>query len=224
MSKRKRISTRRLAWTLGPILAVSIAGDLIVLGPWQSDKSGRQNDSSRLIGAQWVQIYYDPSSPDTGLDGDVTIIAFLDYACADCRAAARALQELREKDRGVRLVFKELPMTGSSSDFAVRAALAADRQDKFLSLHRELLQGPWPPSESSVIMAAVTAGLDIEQLRTNMGDPAIAKAIKENRALARALGVTSLPAFIIGNRIYRGAADPETLQAAVAQARKSSSW
>lgn len=68
------------------------------------------------------------------------------------------------------------------------------------------------------------AGLDIEQLRTDMGDSAIAKAIEENRALARTLGITALPTFIIGNRIHRGATELKSLQAAVTEARKSSSW
>lgn len=213
---KQRILTRRLAWTLSLIPLLSIAGALIALGPWPTDKSD-------IITARWVQIYYDPNSPDTGIDGDVTIVAFLDYTCADCRAAARALLALREMDRGVRLVFKAVPMTGLSADFAVRAALAAHRQDRFLSLHRELLEGPSSLSESSVIMAAGMAGLDLEQLRRDMGDPAIAKAIKENRTLAQTLGITSLPAAIIGDRIYHSTTDLESLQAAVTEARKSSS-
>jgi protein-disulfide isomerase len=218
---------------LGLIFALGIVAAGLLASPWPSGIGDRwgihsivpgfaspDDESRRLISEHWLQIYYDRTSPDTGSDGEVTIIAFLDYGCAECRALAQTLKKLRASDKGVRLVFKELPMMGRSSDFAARAALAADKQDHFLLLHWELLQGSWPLTESSVIMAAGMAGVDIERLRTDMGDPAIAKAIEMNRALARTLGIDSLPAFIVGNRIYRGATDLEALQAAVAQVRK----
>ena len=233
MSTPERRSTKRLAWKLGLIFALGTAAVGLLASPWLSSIADRwgihsivsgsaspDDESRRVISEQWWQIYYDPTSPDTGLDGDVTIITFLDYGCAECRALAQTLEKLRATDKGIRLVFKELPMMGPVSDFAARAALAADKQDYFLLLHRELLQGSWPPTESSVIMAAGMAGVDIERLRTDMADPAIAKALEMNRELARTLGIDSLPAYIVGNRIYRGAADLEALQAAVAETRK----
>lgn len=177
------------------------------------------DDTDRLISERWFQIYYDPASPDTGTDGDVTVVAFLDYDSEDCRKMAKALATLRKADRGVRIVFKDLVEPGSNSELAARAALAADRQDGFLSMHKELTHGPLQPSEASVIMAAGMAGLDIERLRADMKDPAIAKAIEENRSLALVLGIKSAPALIISDRIIHGAVDLGTLQAAVAQAR-----
>jgi thiol-disulfide isomerase/thioredoxin len=223
----------RRRFMLGLLFVVGIAGAGVLARPWLlgapdgwSFRSilGRfgspDDESSRLISEYWWQINYDPDSPDTGPDGDVTITTFFDYGCAACRQLAQTLEKLRATDKRVRLVFKELPMAGPVSDFAARAAMAADKQDYFVLLHRELLQGLWPPTESSVIMAAGMAGVDLEQLRRDMADPAIAKALEMNRALAQTLGIDSLPAFIIGDRIYRGAGDLEDLKAAVAQARK----
>jgi len=177
------------------------------------------DDTDRLITERWFQIYYDPASPDTGLDGDVTVVAFLDYDSEDCREVAKALATLREADRAVRIVFKDLVVPGSNSELAARAALAADRQDRFLSMHKELTYGPLQPSEASVIMAAGMAGLDIERLRADMKDAAVTKAIEENRSLALALGIKSAPALIIGNRVVHGTIDLGALQAAVAEAR-----
>ena len=178
-----------------------------------------EDDASRVISERWLEIYYDRDSPDTGPDGDVAIVAFLDYDSADCRAVAEALGRLHDADRGVRIVFKELATPGSGSEFAARAALAADRQDRFISLHKELTHRPSQLTESSVIMAARLAGLDIERLRADMNDPAITKALEENQTLAWALGITSSPAFIVGDRILRGAVDLRALEAAVAKAR-----
>lgn len=178
----------------------------------------RGDDATRLITEQWVQIYYDRSSPVSRSDGDITIVAFLDHASADCRKLAAALSQLHRLDRGVQTIFKEIAAPDSIADFASRALLAANRQDRFLLLHRELIQGPRQMTESSVIMAAEIAGLDIERLRVDMKDPAIAKALEENRNLAHVLGIRS-PALIIGDRIYHGTTDLKALQVAVAQAR-----
>lgn len=232
MSTSDRRSNRRRIFGvpsagLALVAVVAIAWVLFGFGPsngsgfWktlpQFTLSG--DDTNRLISERWVQIYYDPASPDTGPDGDVTIVAFLDYDSEDCREVAKALAKLRDGDRGVRIIFKDLVVPGSSSEFATRAALASDRQDRFLLMHKELTHGPLQLTESSVLMAAGMAGLDIERLRADAKDPAITKAIEENRSLALALGIKSAPALIISDRIVHGAVDLGTLQAAVAQAR-----
>jgi protein-disulfide isomerase len=236
MNTPERRRSRRVGWrgfVIGLLFILGLASTGFLAGPWLSGAQdggsiqsilarfgSPDNEASRLISQHWLQINYDPASPDTGPDGNVTITTFFDYGCAECRQLAQTLEKLRATDKGVRLVFKELPMVGPVSDFAARAALAADKQDYFVLLHRELLQGSWPPTESSVIMAAGMAGVNIERLRRDMADPAIAKALEMNRALAGTLGIESLPAFIIGDRIFRGAVDLEALKAAVAQTRK----
>lgn len=222
MSTADRRLRRRRAWRSAIAVLVSTA---VIAIAWLFFASGLsnglwENDTHRVISERWVQIYYDRNSPDTGLDGDVTIVAFLDYSSPDCRAAAAALRSLRKADKGVRIVFKELPMAGSSDEFAARAALAARKQDRYLQMQWAILQGRSEMTETAVVKAAGLAGLDIRQLRADMADPAIASAIDQNRNLARELGIKSMPAFIIGNRFYHGPVDLEHLQSAVAQARR----
>ena len=213
---RRRTSWRILAAGLALVVAIVIAWLLVDPPPGLSPLRG--DDVSRLITEQWVQIYYDRGSPVSRSDGDITIVAFLDHASADCRKLAAALNQLHGLDRGVQTIFKEMAAPGSIADFTSRALLAANRQDRFLLLNRELIQGPRQMTESSVMMAAEIAGLDIERLRADMNDPAIAKALEENRNLAHVLGIRS-PALIIGGRIYRGATDLKALQVAVTQVR-----
>jgi protein-disulfide isomerase len=212
---------RRTIWRAlagGLLVAGTIGIVWLLVGPRPGLSPLRDDDVSQLITEQWVQIYYDRSSPVSRSDGDITIVAFLDHASTDCRKLAAALNQLHGLDRGVQTIFKEIAAPGSIADFTSRALLAADRQDRFLLLHRELIQGPRQITESSVIMAAGMAGLDITRLRADMEDPAIAKALEENRSLAHALGIRA-PALIIGNRIYRDTTDLKALQVVVAQAR-----
>lgn len=222
MSTADRRLRRRRAWRSAIAVLVSAA---VIAIAWLFFASGVSNglwddDTSRVIAQRWFQIYYDRNSPDTGPDGDVTIVAFLDYNSPDCRAAAGALRSLRKADKSVRIVFKELPMSGSGDELAARAALAARKQDRYLQWQWAILQGPPEMTEAVVFKAASLAGLDVRQLHADMADPAIASAVDQNRTLARELGIKSMPAFIIGNRFYDGPVDIEHLQSAVAQARR----
>ena len=86
MSTAKRRPIKRLALAVGLLVSV---GAWILLSLKPSD------NASQVITEQWVQICYDPDSPDTGMDGDVTIVTFLDCDSADCRDAAVALSSRR---------------------------------------------------------------------------------------------------------------------------------
>jgi protein-disulfide isomerase len=52
-----------------------------------------------------------------------------------------------------------------------------------------------------------------------MDDPAISEAIEGNLILARDLGITGTPSFIVGDEVVRGLVDLETLQRLIDQAR-----
>ena len=74
--------------------------------------------------------------------------------------------------------------------------------------------------EAQVIAVVEEIGLDADQLRTDMQDPAIDAEIKRNLTLARALRVNGTPGFVIGDEILRGATDLQTMQRLIEQARK----
>ena len=44
--------------------------------------------------------------------GDVTVVEFFDYNCPYCKQAFKQLMQLAEKDKNVRIVFKEFPVLG----------------------------------------------------------------------------------------------------------------
>ena len=54
------------------------------------------------------------------------------------------------------------------------------------------------------MVIAERVGLDIERLQQDMADPEIAAYLGETQRLARELGITGTPAFVIGNTLRAG--------------------
>ena len=167
------------------------------------------------------EIFRDPDSPVGGnAQGDVTLVEFFDYNCPYCRRMAPVLIDAESADPKLRIVFKEFPILGPNSEFAARAALAAQRQNRYVAFHHALMGVKGTVNEDSVLTAAADVGLDIERLKADMQEPTIQGAIDRNLALAAALRINGTPGFVIGDQILRGATELNVLQGMINQARK----
>jgi protein-disulfide isomerase len=171
------------------------------------------------------ELLADPMSPVVGdPDGKVTVVEFFDYNCPYCRAAGPMVTELLQKKPDVRFVYKDFPTLADSSRFAARAVLAARRQspELYKAFHDALLKAEGRLTEDSVVQIAREAGVDVDRMRADMEDPAINKGIDGNIELARAIGVTGTPTFIIGDAILRGFKPLQEMENAIADARPPS--
>lgn len=167
-----------------------------------------------------LQLEQDPNSPNLGNpDGDVTVIEFFDYNCPYCRSAGRTVQELLAADANVRVIYREWPILGEDSVFASRAALAARAQGKYEEFHWALMNGEGRASEASILKLARHLDLDVEKLQADMTSPAVEAHIAQSSALARTLGFTGTPAFIVGDRTAPGMLSTDEITAMVAEAR-----
>ncbi|MEO3432346.1 DsbA family protein [Inquilinus sp. CAU 1745] len=179
------------------------------------------NELRSIVAARRDEIFNDPTAPVAGNpEGDVTIVEFFDYNCPYCREAAPLLAEVEESDDGLRFVYKEFPILGPGSEFAARAALASQRQGKYEAFHQAMMAHSGAITERSTIEIAEAVGLDIERLRRDMEDSAIAETIKRNITLAQALRISGTPTFIVGDEIVRGLVDLETMERLITQARE----
>ena len=169
-------------------------------------------------------ILNDPTSPIAGNpEGDVTVVEFFDYSCGYCKRIFPRLKRLINEDKNIRFVFKELPILSPQSELAARAALAAWRQDKtkYMEIHSEFMKLKGRFSEIRILRIAKNKGLNIAQLKKDMGSLALDKTIAGNRQLAQKMNITGTPGFIIGNNIIPGAVELETLKKLIAKARKA---
>jgi protein-disulfide isomerase len=182
-----------------------------------------QQDTAQVtaeLKAHADEVFRDPDSPVGGNPaGDVTLVEFFDYNCPYCRQMAPVMTQAEADDPQLRIVYKEFPILGPGSVIAAKAALAANKQGKYVAFHRALYQIRGPVEEGKVLDAAATMGLDVGRLKADMQDPAIAGVVDRNLKLAQALRITGTPGFVAGDQILVGATDLKTLQAVLQAVR-----
>ena len=154
----------------------------------------------KAISKHYKEVFNSPTSPVVGAkNAKATVVEYFDYQCIYCKRMEPVLEQLLEKDKEVRVVYKVFPIFGGASSFAARAVLAANKQGKFVQLHRSLLEQRGKLSESKILRLAKKAGIDVDRLKKDMKDKSIDEELKANRRLMeKDLAVQGTPAFILG--------------------------
>ncbi len=150
--------------------------------------------------------------------GDITLVAFYDPRCPYCRKALPDLDALVAGDRRIRLVEKLIPILGPASLLQSRAIAAAGMQDKYAQLQHALMQDQGQPGPDQIRAAASRQGLDLTRLDRDMADPVLEARLQAAVALARQLGITGTPSFVIGGKVIEGDVGLDGLRRAVADA------
>ncbi len=128
----------------------------------------------------------------------VEVVAFSDFACPFCAAAAFDAEKLVRK-HGATLFFKFTPIeTHPFSLEAARAALAAHRQGKFWAMHDALFAFKADLTADRIQAAAATAGLDLARFAKDRDDPAAAEWLRQDDADADRGRVEGTPTFFVG--------------------------
>jgi protein-disulfide isomerase len=145
---------------------------------------------------------------------EVTLVEFFDYACPYCKASNPAVDRLLQEDKGLRVVYRELPILGPDSVAAARLSLEASKLGRFAKFHDTLWATGRPASDTNA-KAAQVAGIAPQPAP----DPAIEAELNGNMRLAGQLGATGTPLFVIGDRVMNGAVGYDMLKDAIAKAR-----
>lgn len=170
--------------------------------------------------AHQSELLHDPASPMSGDPaGEVTVIEFFDYRCGFCKRVAGSVTQLQKDDARVRIVYKDFPILGDDSMQAAKAALASQAQGRHQAFHEALLAANGDLSREHVLQIASEVGLDTKKLVADMENPEWLTIIERNRALAKDLGITGTPAFVVGNELVPGAMDLPALKDLIARAR-----
>lgn len=129
--------------------------------------------------------------------GNVTIVEFFDYQCIHCKKMQPVISELINKDKNVRVIYKEFPIFGKTSELASKVALAAAMQGKYKLMHDALLSVDKRLNETIIMEKAKAVGLNMEKLKKDMDSDRVKTELKENRELAENMHLMGTPAFIV---------------------------
>lgn len=146
---------------------------------------------------------------------DVVLVEFFDYACGYCRASNPHIDKLLKEDKGLRVVYRELPILGPNSVEAARQSLAASKAGRFNQFYEAMWEAGRPEPQN---VATALAAARVEP--QTQPSPEIEAELKRNFQLAGQLGATGTPLFIVGDRVMNAAVGYDALKQAVDDARK----
>lgn len=164
--------------------------------------------------------------------GNVTLVEFFDYQCGHCKQMTKVIDTLVAKNPQLRVIYKEFPIFGGSSDLAAKAALAAALQGKYQTMHTALLHQDKPLTSKSIMELAKKNNLDVKKLKQDMDAKNIMQILTNNRQLAEKLNLMGTPAFIVASTptgkldakvkpgFIPGAANEQVLQSLINKASK----
>jgi len=153
--------------------------------------------------------------------GSRVLVEFTDYNCPYCEASLRDVAQLIANDPELKVVVREWPIF-EGSDVASRMALAAAMQGKYRAFHEKMFElGPATPE--TVEAAAIAAGLNLEKARADAVSDPVSVELARNQSLARAIGFSGTPAWVMGDQALGGAVGYETLKEAIDEASAEAS-
>ena len=152
-------------------------------------------------------------------DGKVTMVEFFDYNCGWCKKGFPEVMSLLDTDKDLKFVLKEFPIFGEDSEYAAKAAIASGKQGKYWNLHMAMFSHEGKITKESVDEIAAGIGLNMNQLKKDMEDPALTEILERNRALAQSLAINGTPAFIIDDKLVPGYLPKAELATAINEIR-----
>lgn len=134
----------------------------------------------------------------------ITLVEFFDYRCGYCHAAMPWLLNLIDNRNDVRVVFREYPVLSAESVETAKAALAAQRQGKYLQFHQAVMGFRGDLTSQQIDVLARQAGVDVARMRRDMQREDIETYLQRNHELAADSGANGTPAFMINGQWLHG--------------------
>lgn len=182
-------------------------------------------DDLAMMESNADEIFRDPASWVGGnLDGDITLVEFMDYRCGYCKKAFEEVAELIKSDGNIRFVVKELPILGEQSDLTSRFAVATlqlEGADAYEKVHNALMVMRGDATVDSLTALGTEQGLaDVAAVVARMNAPEVSNVIEANLALAQRMDVNGTPTFVIDKTLVRGYVPLDAMRQIVEGQRK----
>jgi protein-disulfide isomerase len=154
----------------------------------------------------------------------IILIAFSDFQCPFCGKVQKTLKDfMAANGKEVTFIYKHLPLEHIHSE-AMSAALAswaANRQGKFWEFHDALFAHQDKLGEEFYIKTAKCLNLNLQQFNSDRQSNLAKAAILKDVEIAKKLGISSTPYFLINGTDLPGAAPLQDFNQALIQAKQN---
>lgn len=186
------------------IASLALIFGFMFASSWYKD---RQAEKTSFLAKENAATFIRGHSQTLGSDdAKVYIVEFMDPACETCAAFAPFVRQMMAANPGkIKLVLRYAPFH-DGADYFVTILEAAKKQGKYWETLDAMFQSqPYWASHSNPQPHRVweflpQVGLDMEQLKKDMNDPAIAKLIAQDVADAKTLNVHKTPGYFVNGR------------------------
>lgn len=192
------------------IILLSVISLLILFAFGTCAYNDNKADEAALIAKKNEEKFIrDYSTVIGNSDAKVTIVEFLDPACETCREFYPIIKDILAKNEGnVRHVIRYAPLH-PNSDYVVKLVEATKKQGKYAQALEALFryQNQWAshhsPNLDIVWQIMAHVGLNVDQLKKDLNDPALDEMVKQELADAKTLGVMKTPQYFVNGKMLQ---------------------
>ena len=168
---------------------------------------GKQAEKIGFMAQENASIFIRDHSQMFGSDdAKVYLIEFMDPACETCAAFSPFIKQIMDANPGkIKHVIRYAPFHHGADNF-VKILEAAKKQGKYWETLDVMYKSQryWAshsnPQPQRIWQFIPQAGVNVEQIRRDMNDPAIAKLIDQDLADAKTLNVRKTPGFFVNGK------------------------
>lgn len=168
---------------------------------------GKQAEKIGFMAQENASIFIRDHSQIVGSDdAKVYLIEFMDPACETCAAFSPFIKQIMDANPGkIKHVIRYAPFHHGADNF-VKILEAAKKQGKYWETLDVMYKSQpyWAshsnPQPQRIWQFIPQAGVNVEQIRRDMNDPAIAKLIDQDLADAKTLNVRKTPGFFVNGK------------------------
>ena len=168
---------------------------------------GQQAEKLGFLAQENAETFVRDHSQTLGSDdAKVYLVEFMDPACETCAAFAPLVKQMMNANPGkIKLVLRYAPFH-DGAEYFVKILEAAKKQGKYwetldiMYKSQQYWASHHNPQPQRIWQFLPMAGLNIEQIRKDMNDPAIEKLIEQDLADAKMLNVRKTPGYFANGK------------------------
>lgn len=160
--------------------------------------------AQKLIEDNLDAINNDAATPFVGAaDAQKVVVEFYDYSCGYCHRLFPELKNVMDNNADVKYVFKPLTFVSPISEYAARAAFAANKQGKFIEVHNAMFEFGGQLTEAAIDEIAMQQGLDMAKFKADMNSQEVSDELAAVSDLANKIQINGVPALIINGKMVQ---------------------